>query len=614
MKFLIFMGAIAVALSAQAPVAPPVMTGAISGVVIDGINKEPIEDVTVALSLTGGKTSIRQQQLTDAKGRFVFVNLPAGDNYTLTASAPGFIDGGYSRDPSRPFTTPTNVVLNADQWVSDLAISLSRPGSIAGRVLDDAGEPMVAVFVRALKRERAGGRDVYAAGPLTSTDDTGAYRLSNLDPGQYVISVPSVSGQMPTPNNTGTSVAGRYPWRSPASGDLRPMGYAPTFYPAARSPLDAQSIELAVSQGRTGVDVTLRSVPLFRVSGTVPGTPYPLSLRLVAEGSESLGLGGDAAITVTEADGSFVFENVPAGSYAFETARSVLQISARRPAGSLFGELSLPTPPRPGGPGGSSGYGLPLSAGAPDLNLGVTRYSGNAENVPVFLSRTTIAVGGTDITGLVVPLESGASFSGRVIWDPDPDKPALKPTSYDQFLTLEPAGRNPNQLRMIDTTAGVFNDSAVNPGEYFIRKRGPTGTWLIKSITVAGADRTTRPVELSGAVDDVVVTLTSRGSTITGSVKEIDATVVAFPQDQSQWAGYGFNPPNMRVVDTLTNGTFTIDRLPAGDYFVIAVNPAYRLDWLEAGFFAAASPRATRVSVTWGETKNAALAVVAVRR
>ena len=194
------------------PPPPPPTTSAISGVVIDAVTKEPLEDVTVALNFVDGKTSIRRQDLTDEKGRFVFVNLPAGDKYTLSASAPGFIDGGLSRDSARPFSTLTNIALIADQWISDMSIPMWRPGSITGRVLDEAGEPVVGVFVRAVRRARAGGRDVFAAGPLNATDDTGAYRISNLDPGQYIVNVPSVLGQTPMPNSSGTSVTGRYPW------------------------------------------------------------------------------------------------------------------------------------------------------------------------------------------------------------------------------------------------------------------------------------------------------------------------------------------------------------------------------------------------------------------
>jgi hypothetical protein len=594
---------------------PPIATAAISGVVIDGVSKEPLEDVAVALNFVDGKTSIRQQHMTDEKGRFVFVNLPAGDRYTLTASAPGFVDGGFSRDPLRPASTLTNIALIQDQWVSDLSVAMWRPGAIAGRVVDELGEPVVGVFVRALRRARAGGRDVFAAGPLTATDDTGAYRISNLDPGQYVISVPSVLGQTPTPANSGTSVSGRYPWPASSSAGSRPVGYAAAFYPSASAPADAQLLEITAAKVRTGVDVTLRPVPLFRVAGTVANPPYPLSLRLVPEGSETLGIGGDAAETITAADGSFVFDNVPAGTYTFETGRNVITISTRRPAGALFGELSLPIPPRgSNGPFGSSTSGLPMSAASPDLNLAATKYSGQSETTSAFLARTVVTVGPTDVTGLVVPLEAAASVSGRVTWEPDPDKPDLKPTSFDQFLTLEPAGRNPNQLRMVDTNAGVFSDTAINPGEYFIRKRGAVNAWVIKSVTVGGSDKTWRPVDFTGAIGDVVVTLTSRVGTISGAVKENDAIVIAFPTDPSQWNAYGFNPANIRVTDTATNGSYALTQLPAGDYFVIALEPSHRLDWLEPGFFAAAATRAARVSLGWGETKNASLTIATVRR
>lgn len=597
------------------PPAPPPATSAISGVVIDAVTKEPLEDVTVALNFVEGKTSIRRQDLTDEKGRFVFPNIPAGDKYTLSASAPGFIDGGLSRDPARAFSTLTNIALVADQWVSDISIPMWRPGSITGRVVDETGEPVVGVFVRAVRRARAGGRDVFAAGPLTATDDTGAYRISNLDPGQYVINVPSVLGQTPAPASSGTSVTGRYPWPAASTAGTRNVGYAATFYPSASAPAEAQALEIGASQIRTGVDVTLRLVPLFRVAGAVPNAPYPISLRLVPEGAETLGNGGDAANTMTEPDGSFVFENVPAGTYSFETARSVQTITTRRPVGQLFGDLTLPNPLRgSGGPFGSSTNGLPMSAAPPDLNLAVSKYSAQSDATPAFLARTVVAIGATDITGLVVPLETAASFSGRVTWEPDPDKPDLKPTTFDQLLTLEPAGRNPNQLRMVDTNAGAFKEPAINPGEYFIRKRGAPNAWVIKSVMVGGADKTTKPVDFNGAVDDVVVTLTSRVSTISGSVKELDAVVLVFPTDPAQWSGYGFNPPNMRMTDTATNGTFTLGQLPAGDYFVIALEPSHRLDWLEAGFLAAAAPRATRVSVGWGETKNATLSVSTVRR
>jgi len=74
-------------------------TGAISGVVVDAVTGAPLADVLVNLSRPG-RSLIRPQtrQITDQKGRFVFVDLPPGDSYALAAARPGYLEGGYSRE------------------------------------------------------------------------------------------------------------------------------------------------------------------------------------------------------------------------------------------------------------------------------------------------------------------------------------------------------------------------------------------------------------------------------------------------------------------------------------------------------------------------------------
>ena len=91
-----------VAVSAQAPpqpaqrkVEPP---GAISGVVIDGTTGEPVNNASVTIAGGSAKGMLQTRQLTDAKGRFVFINIPAGLDYTLSASATGYFAGPFNRD------------------------------------------------------------------------------------------------------------------------------------------------------------------------------------------------------------------------------------------------------------------------------------------------------------------------------------------------------------------------------------------------------------------------------------------------------------------------------------------------------------------------------------
>src|SRR5439155_18345099 len=84
------------------------------------------------------------------------------------------------------------VTVAADQWVSDLEIRLWRLGSITGRVLDERGEPAVGVAVRAFSTAWVAGHTQLVGTDVVTTDDRGEYRLANLMPGKYAVSVLSV--------------------------------------------------------------------------------------------------------------------------------------------------------------------------------------------------------------------------------------------------------------------------------------------------------------------------------------------------------------------------------------------------------------------------------------
>src|SRR4051794_19542870 len=61
--------------------------GAISGTVIDGATHRPIRGAAVTLQDSRVKVSVGT--ITDSKGRFVLVDLPASDGYELQAVVAG---------------------------------------------------------------------------------------------------------------------------------------------------------------------------------------------------------------------------------------------------------------------------------------------------------------------------------------------------------------------------------------------------------------------------------------------------------------------------------------------------------------------------------------------
>jgi hypothetical protein len=79
-----------------------------------------------------------------------------------------------------------------------VTIRLFKFATIGGLVVDDQGEPVVGVTVRAYRRSLVAGRRVLSQVAQTAaTDDRGMYRLSALVPGEFVISVPFVQASQP---------------------------------------------------------------------------------------------------------------------------------------------------------------------------------------------------------------------------------------------------------------------------------------------------------------------------------------------------------------------------------------------------------------------------------
>ncbi len=180
-------------------------TGAISGVVTDAATHRPISGVIVHLSMQGQDAVGRvSQQITDARGRFVFDELVASTLYFITASKSGYLDGHFGEIPGQ---RTSHITLTDGQWFSSANFEMSKVGAIGGVVTDEFGQPVVGAFVRALVEIKVAGQRQLAVGLTTRTDDHGEYRLAGLLPAHYILMVPSVQNSVPA-TATPAQVAG----------------------------------------------------------------------------------------------------------------------------------------------------------------------------------------------------------------------------------------------------------------------------------------------------------------------------------------------------------------------------------------------------------------------
>src|SRR5262245_2895054 len=274
------------------------LTASISGQVTTD-SGTPIRGAEVRLSVDGRFSRLA---ITNDEGRYELRNLPAG-TYKLIVTKSGFITLEYGQ--RRPFESASTIAIREGDNAT-ASVALMRGSAIFGRVIDEFGDPSIGTRVQVMRiRPESDGRRMVPVGAGDQTDDTGAFRLYGLPPGEYYISA-----------STGLIDAVK---RDP-----------PVYYPGTMTFAEAVPIALAAGAEASADFQILEVAQAATVSGVVlnsSGAPAPGAMVNLLSNtvSSAPGVAGMTALHADAApDGTFTIQNVPPGPYTL-TAQLMMQ-------------------------------------------------------------------------------------------------------------------------------------------------------------------------------------------------------------------------------------------------------------------------------------------------
>ena len=210
--------------------------------------------------------------------------------YSLQAQKPGFF-GPQERGGSRSVQS-VEVGANSDA----LVIKLAAENVIYGRLTETNGQPVESVGLRLMQRVLRNGIWRMESRSSANTDDDGAYRFANLQPGTYYVSAgPDVSHREALFNDS----------------NVPRTGWPGMYYPQAPDIASAAPIHVTSGQ-KMQADMVMNRVPLYTVSGVVLGDTPDRGVSIQVQNSS-----GDfvaAGVRFHGATGEFETQ-LPAGSY-----------------------------------------------------------------------------------------------------------------------------------------------------------------------------------------------------------------------------------------------------------------------------------------------------------
>jgi protocatechuate 3,4-dioxygenase beta subunit len=429
-------------------------------------------------------------------------------------------------------------------------VAMPKPGAVAGRVVDEFGDPAPGILVRLATTDFAAGMARLV--PFNSwvtpqpTDDTGAFRIFDVPPGDYYV----------------TALSGAF---VPGS-DMR--GFAMTLYPGTHSGAQARAVHVVAGTDALGTDFPVIPASLSDVRGTVvtqDGVPVPhayVGLMPATAGDVRIML--TRASTTTDADGSFVFRNIPVGAYAMQAEVPAWAVSASGSTVPLFGyaavDASGPTP-----------------------------------------------------AGLRIAVQPPATLRGRVVFEGPGPHPSGRDVLIDEVATEFMSGPYETHVRVVRwADQNTFTIESL-VGRLVVRAAVQPDVWILTRVTLAGTDVTDAPIDFGrGDVDDLEITFERIGASVSGTVTHGDLppgdySVIVFASDPLKWA---WPSRVVRLARPEKQGGYRVTGLPSGQYLAIAVPQVSGGRWQDPEWLRTLVGLATPFTLQDGEAQSLTLKLV----
>jgi protocatechuate 3,4-dioxygenase beta subunit len=325
-------------------------------------------------------------------------------------------------------------------------------------------------------------------------------------------------------------------------------GYPLTFFPGTPSQAEAQRFNVAAGRTIGDLVMTMPSIKTARVAGLVVDRDGQPVGNVTIEMLSTVG-GSNAMSRVMVPGGAFTFASLAPGDYAFRT---------------------VPTPERP--------------------DVAMLRLALNP---------------GDDVKDLRLVTMPQATISGRIVLEPwlTPPAAALSIMAAPDNQTM-PGGVRP--AKVADDMTFELN---AQPGRNRVAMLNLPSGWMVRAVRVDSVDVIDDGIEVSPAqkITGVDVELTNKVGTVSGLVTDArgdpskDYSLVLFPADNKAWK------PASRFLRTGRpdqDGRFKLTNLPAGDYYIVAVDKLDPGQWTDPEFLERLVPSSKRVTLAEGETKT----------